>query len=102
MALIPRLQQLLIWTWIPITFAYDITLTSEVSGFVPFCAQGCFKAFVQDNYPTDDCGTAPSLQCLCSHESKAGLAIGEAAAECVGGSFAFGVCTADEGNRKLP
>lgn len=100
MAFVPLLHQLLIWTLIPIAIASEVDLTSEVSAFIPYCAQGCFDAFVQDNYPLANCGTAPSLQCLCSHNSTAGLSIGEAAAECIGGSFAFGVCTADEGGRE--
>ncbi|KAK9782429.1 putative Extracellular membrane protein CFEM domain-containing protein [Seiridium cardinale] len=99
MALKPLLQQLLIWTSISIANAHDVNLTSEVSAFIPSCAQGCFKAFIHDNYDSVTCGDTPSLQCLCSHESTAGLTVGEAAAECIGGSSIFGVCTADEGNQ---
>lgn len=100
MAVWPLLHYLLIWTSISIASAHYVNLTSEVSAFIPSCAQGCFTAFVENNYPLATCGTTASLQCLCSHESTAGLTVGEAAAECIGGSFIFGVCTADDGNSK--
>lgn len=99
MALKPLLRLLLIGTLVSIAGANDVELSSEVSTFIPSCAQGCFKAFVQDNYPTSTCGTSASLQCLCSHESAANLTVGEAAAECIGGSFFFGICTADDGKQ---
>ncbi|ETS82277.1 hypothetical protein PFICI_07279 [Pestalotiopsis fici W106-1] len=99
MALKPLLGLLLIGTSVSIAGAYDAELSSEVSAFIPSCAQGCFKAFVQENYASSSCGTSASLQCLCSHESAANLTVGEAAAECIGGSFFFGICTADDGKQ---
>lgn len=93
----PFLRLLLVWASLSIAGADDVELPSEIDAFIPSCAQGCFKAFVQDNYPSTTCGDSPSLQCLCAHESAANLTAGEAAAECIGGSFFFGVCAAEDG-----
>jgi hypothetical protein len=93
MAIKCLLPQLLIWISIyAATATSEVTFDEQVSGFIPSCAQDCLKTFIKDNGLVEHCGTTPSLQCLCSHETPTGLSIGEAAVECIFGSADFTTC----------
>lgn len=86
----PLLRQLLIWTSLSIVSAEGLDF--QIGGLIPECAQGCFKSFIEGNFFTNYCGTSPSLQCLCSHQTPDGFTIGEGALECIVAFNQLGVC----------
>lgn len=60
-----------------------ISLSSEITDFIPACALTCFESFVDDNFDTSVCGSVPSLECLCQQTGSSGYTIGEGATECI-------------------
>ena len=59
------------------------TLTPDVTKFVPTCAQDCFISFLNANFDNATCGTASTLDCLCSHNTTTGYTVGEGAVQCI-------------------
>ncbi|KAI8633782.1 hypothetical protein F5Y19DRAFT_252827 [Xylariaceae sp. FL1651] len=92
MARKPSLLQLLIWTSISIVSSHSIGLGGDITALVPQCAQSCLLAFIKSNYPTIDCGTEFSLQCLCPAHSISGFNVGEGALQCLLGDAQLGQC----------
>jgi hypothetical protein len=101
MALKPSLQKLLIWTSISTAAAYQVSLTGQVSAFIPSCALDCFESFIELNYVSTACGDSPSLQCLCSNPTQNGYTVGEEALECIEAAVTLGICQGDEASGKL-
>ncbi|CAG8971911.1 hypothetical protein HYALB_00007827 [Hymenoscyphus albidus] len=86
---------LLTSTFIPLVNGAT-TLPSEVTAIVPQCAQPCLSNFVETNFPSRGCGSSPTLECLCSHDSASEYTIGEAGVQCIVGSQKGGLCTEEE------
>ena len=59
------------------------SLSDEITNIIPPCARTCFTSFIQSNYPSSACTTAPTLDCLCSHSSTSGYTVGEGAVQCI-------------------
>jgi hypothetical protein len=78
----------------------NYTLTPELTNFIPPCAQTCFKSFIDVNFPNGTCSTAPSLDCLCSHNSTTGYALGEGAVQCIVSEDNIGFCTGNDAKGK--
>lgn len=80
-----------------------VSLSSDFSSIIPSCAQECFLSFVAVNYPDidDECGSTPSLQCLCSRAGASGFTIGEGAVQCITAEKAIGFCSRLEASGKL-
>ncbi|KAI9742200.1 MAG: hypothetical protein M1818_004100 [Claussenomyces sp. TS43310] len=60
-----------------------ISLSDDLTNFIPLCAQDCFVSFIQANFPESVCSTSPSLECLCTHNSTSGYTVGEGAVQCI-------------------
>ncbi|CAG8958298.1 hypothetical protein HYFRA_00000653 [Hymenoscyphus fraxineus] len=86
---------LLTSTFIPLVNGAT-TLPSEITAIVPQCAQPCLSNFVETNFPSRGCGSSPTLECLCSHDSASEYTIGEAGVQCIVGSQKGGLCTEEE------
>jgi hypothetical protein len=85
----PSLFLLLLYS----TFANAaITLSAELTNFVPACAQECFESFLQSNFPTSVCTSIPTLACLCSNNSTSGYTVGEGAVQCIISEDSIGGC----------
>ncbi|OTA70090.1 hypothetical protein K449DRAFT_427600 [Hypoxylon sp. EC38] len=82
----------LIWVTITINFAAGVELGDDIETFVPTCAQSCLKSFIVGNYPSTDCTSNPTLQCLCSERSNSGYTLGEGALQCITVEEQRGVC----------
>ncbi|KAI0137874.1 hypothetical protein F4776DRAFT_89655 [Hypoxylon sp. NC0597] len=82
----------LIWITISINFASGVELGDDIDTFVPICAQSCLKSFIVGNYPSTDCTSNPTLQCLCSERSNSGYTLGEGALQCITVEEQRGVC----------
>lgn len=74
----------------------EFSLTSQITSFIPSCAQVCFESFVQDNYPTSVCGDTPTLDCLCENSSKSTYTVGEGAVQCIMSEASVGFCNGDD------
>lgn len=74
----------------------DFFLPSEVTNFIPACAQVCFYSFIEDNFPTSVCGDTPALNCLCENESKSSYTVGEGAVQCIISEASVGFCNGDD------
>ncbi|KAH6683250.1 hypothetical protein B0J14DRAFT_142650 [Halenospora varia] len=68
------------------------TLSQDITNFVPKCAQDCFISFLDTNFPTSICSSTPTLECLCSHQSKSGYTVGEGAVSCIVQEGNIGFC----------
>lgn len=88
----PLLRQLLIWSSLSIASADGLNLGGQIGDLIPECAQSCFESFIEGNFFTNFCGTSPSLECLCSHQTPDGFTIGEGALECIVAFNQLGVC----------
>lgn len=84
-------------TAVELTSSTSISLPSDISDFIPLCAQPCFSLFVGANFPTSDCTTSPTLSCLCTHNTTSGFTAGEGALQCIAGAKLAGVCTGSDG-----
>ncbi len=73
--------------------AATVTLTPELTNFVPACAQECFKSFIVTNLPSSPCSNTPTLDCLCSHNTTTGYTIGEGAVQCIISETNIGFCS---------
>ncbi|KAL9110901.1 MAG: hypothetical protein Q9187_007996 [Circinaria calcarea] len=79
-----------------------ISSSSNLSSFIPSCAQSCLEAFIEHSFPTPVCPNPQDLDCLCTSDSKTGFTLGEGALQCVAASCrgeregawgnAYGVC----------
>ncbi|ORY68794.1 uncharacterized protein BCR38DRAFT_138846 [Pseudomassariella vexata] len=96
MAFKPLLHQLLIWISISTAHGYMAHLVSQVSAFIPDCAQDCVESFIELNFLSTACGASPSLQCLCSQHTQTGFTIGEGAVQCIVASDQLGYCRTGE------
>jgi hypothetical protein len=74
----------------------NYNLTSEITNFIPSCAQECFKSFLEINFPSTPCSTTPTLNCLCSHNSTSGYTIGEGAVQCIISEDNIGFCQGND------
>ncbi|KAG0652660.1 hypothetical protein D0Z07_0246 [Hyphodiscus hymeniophilus] len=72
--------------------AANISLSAELTNFVPACGQQCFESFLYSNFPTSVCTSTPTLACLCSHNSTSGYTVGEGAVQCIISEDSFGGC----------
>lgn len=81
--------------------ATSLQLSSEIRRFVPSCARRCLLSFIEVSYDNEDCGTTPSLRCLCKTEGLLGFTLGEGAVQCIAGEKAVGGCSDAEGSREL-
>jgi hypothetical protein len=72
------------------------TLTSEITKFIPSCAQECFKSFLDVNFLSTTCSTTPTLDCLCSHNSTSGYTAGEGAVQCIISEVNIGFCKGND------
>ncbi|KAF7874090.1 hypothetical protein EAF04_002762 [Stromatinia cepivora] len=95
MAMLPSSLPLLIYALSTCVNA-KFSLTSQVTSFIPSCAQVCFESFVQDNYPTSVCGDTPTLDCLCENGSKSTYTVGEGAVQCIMSEASVGFCNGDD------
>lgn len=77
------------------------TLSSELTKFVPTCAQACFISFLDSNFDTVTCGTTPALDCLCSHNTTTGYTVGEGAVQCIISEDNVGFCKGNDAQSKL-
>lgn len=77
--------------------ATNYTLTTELTNFIPTCAQACFISFLDSNFPENLCTTTPSLNCLCTHNSTSGYTVGEGAVQCIISEDNIGFCQGDSG-----
>jgi hypothetical protein len=77
------------------------TLTPELTNFVPTCAQACFISFLDSNFDTATCGTAPTLDCLCSHNTTTGYTVGEGAVQCIISEDNIDFCKGNDAKRTL-
>ncbi|KAI1501955.1 hypothetical protein F5X99DRAFT_185089 [Biscogniauxia marginata] len=96
MALKPLLRQLLIWTLVSTAFTHAIQLGTDISTRVPQCAWRCLEIFIQDNFPSTNCGTYSSLPCLCSSRSALGFTLGEGAVQCMIGEKQVNACVGND------
>ncbi|KAI1380960.1 hypothetical protein F4677DRAFT_205841 [Hypoxylon crocopeplum] len=76
--------------------AAGIELGDDITTFVPTCAQSCLVSFIAGNYPSSDCTSNPTLQCLCAERSNSGYTLGEGALQCISAEEQRSVCTADD------
>lgn len=83
------------------TAATNYTLTSELTNFVPPCAQDCFKSFLDINFPSTPCSTTPTLDCLCSHNTTSGYTVGEGAVQCIISEDNIGFCQGNDAKGTL-
>lgn len=74
----------------------SFTLTPEVTNFIPLCAQTCFISFLDSNFNTATCGTTPTLDCLCSHNTTTGYTVGEGAVQCIISEDNIGFCKGND------
>jgi hypothetical protein len=74
----------------------SFTLTPEVTNFIPSCAQTCFISFLDSNFNTATCGTTPTLDCLCSHNTTTGYTVGEGAVQCIISEDNIGFCKGND------
>ncbi|ESZ93787.1 hypothetical protein SBOR_5843 [Sclerotinia borealis F-4128] len=95
MAILPSSLLLLIYVFSTYVNA-DFSLPSEVTSFIPACAQICFESFIQDNYPTSVCGDTPTLDCICENGSKSTYTVGEGAVQCIMSEASVGFCNGDD------
>ncbi|KAM3149127.1 hypothetical protein ABEW05_010619 [Botrytis cinerea] len=95
MAMLPLNLLILIYTFSTCVNA-EFSLPSQVTTFIPSCAQVCFESFVQDNYPTDVCGETPTFDCLCENGSKSTYTVGEGAVQCIMSEASVGFCNGDD------
>jgi len=72
--------------------AQAFALSKDITKFIPVCAADCFDTFLQANYAPTTCGSAPSLQCLCSHNGATGFTVGEGAVQCIVAENSLGAC----------
>jgi len=85
-----------------ILFAYSkltdasVSLSNELTNFIPACAQVCFVSFLENNFPTTSCTTTPTLDCLCSSNSISGFTIGEGAIQCIISEINIGICEGED------
>lgn len=76
--------------------ATSYTLSTELTNFVPTCAQECFISFLDTNFPTSACSSKPMLDCLCSHNGTTGYTVGEGAVQCIISEINIGFCKGDD------
>ncbi|KAL8776846.1 MAG: hypothetical protein Q9194_002911 [Teloschistes cf. exilis] len=85
LALYPWLLFLLLFplsTWAgPLSTVFS--LSPYLTAALPSCAHRCLRSFVTDNYPTSVCPNPSDLTCLCTHDNKLGLTLGEGALRCL-------------------
>ena len=77
------------------------TLTPEVTNFIPTCAQTCFISFLDSNFDTSTCGTTPTLDCLCSHNTTTGYTVGEGGVQCIISEDNIGFCKGNDAQSTL-
>ncbi|KAG9232480.1 hypothetical protein BJ875DRAFT_497429 [Amylocarpus encephaloides] len=88
------LSNLILLAYMSITLVNGaVTLSPELMKAIPRCAQSCVSSFIDSNFVPNPCGSTPSLDCLCSHDSLSEYTIGEAAVQCIIGSAQIGVCS---------
>ncbi|RDL38992.1 uncharacterized protein BP5553_03332 [Venustampulla echinocandica] len=80
------------YTFITLANAASTSLSQEITNFVPKCAQECFISFLDSNFPTSICSSAPTLECLCSHNGLSEFTVGEGAVQCIISEGNIGFC----------
>ncbi|RDW81939.1 hypothetical protein BP6252_03051 [Coleophoma cylindrospora] len=70
----------------------NISLSPELTNFIPSCAQACFISFIEAEFPNSACTTSPTLDYLCSHNTTSGYTIGEGAVQCILSEDQIGFC----------
>jgi hypothetical protein len=86
----------------PLLANATISLSPDLTKFIPDCAQQCFKSYLDSNYPGTICGDTPTLDCLCSSNSISGYTVGEGAVQCIVSEDRIGFCTGDDAQGMLP
>ncbi|RDW62593.1 hypothetical protein BP5796_10895 [Coleophoma crateriformis] len=71
----------------------NISLSPELTNFIPSCAQACFISFIEAEFPISARSTSPTLDYLCSHNTTSGYTIGEGAVQCILSEDQIGFCT---------
>src|SRR4051794_8234353 len=92
----PSLLLFLLLSIFSIRVDASITLSNELTNFIPPCAQQCFAYFLESNFPTDVCTDNPTLDCICSSKSSSGFTAGEGAIQCILGEVGIGLCQGDD------
>ncbi|KAI9643845.1 hypothetical protein NHQ30_007196 [Ciborinia camelliae] len=95
MAMLPSSLLLLIYAFSTCVNA-ELSIPSQVTSFIPTCAQVCFESFIQDNFPASVCGDTPTLNCLCENGSKSTYTVGEGAVQCIISEASVGFCNGDD------
>lgn len=73
---------------------------AAMNTFVPPCAKGCYRVFIENNRFLDECGASPSLECLCRRYGSSGATFGEGAVQCMAAEMNGGLCAGDQIPRK--
>ncbi|RKU46684.1 hypothetical protein DL546_008608 [Coniochaeta pulveracea] len=84
------LRSLAVWT------SAVTALSTEITKFLPTCAVDCVQSFVSENYESSNCGSSPSLECLCQHTGKSGFTIGEGGVQCLIAEINRNACQGDD------
>ncbi|KAI1091014.1 hypothetical protein F5B19DRAFT_484165 [Rostrohypoxylon terebratum] len=85
-------RHILAWTAILVGFAAAVELGDDIQTYVPICAQPCLESFIQSNFPSSQCTSNPTLDCLCAAKSSSGYTLGEGALQCISVETQRGVC----------
>ena len=83
---------------LPPVVASTFHLSSDLSCFVPSCAEDCFISFLEVYYGVhgDD---IPPLQSLCTTLGSSGYTVGEGAVQCIAAEKSVGKCSDEVANR---
>lgn len=76
----------------------SISLSNELTNFIPACARACFESFLENSFPASICSDNPTLDCLCSSNSISGYTVGEGAVQCIAAEDNIGFCTGTDAN----
>ena len=78
------------------------SLSSELTKFIPGCAQQCFESFLDANYDENKAGPSPTLQFFCSNNSTSGYTVGEGAVSCILSEDDVKFCTGNDAQGMPP
>ncbi|KAF5010858.1 hypothetical protein FDECE_3003 [Fusarium decemcellulare] len=75
------------------TAALATNLPSEISSFIPGCAEECLLSFLAVNYASTGCAGKLTLDCMCSRLGATGFTLGEGAMQCISAERSVGYCS---------
>lgn len=103
MACKPFLCLILLWTtalFAAADAAATTKISAEILNFVPSCAQACFESFILANFDFGECGSSPSMSCLCRQTGRSGYTIGEGGVSCIVAETSRGHCKGADASGK--